>query len=120
MGEYEGLLGQMKSLQAKLRAIETANEGIENEENARMIHELEAEQNKLLKEQGSLTAQAKAMQSRLDAISETMSQIGDSAESKILEAIKNQRWYFFKNKPEVFFDRETGLLWANLDDGFTI
>lgn len=115
MGEYEGLLGQMKSLQAKLRAIETANEGIENEENARMIHELEAEQNKLLKEQGSLTAQAKAMQSRLDAISETMSQIGDSAESKILEAIKNQRWYFFKNKPEVFFDRETGLLWANLD-----
>lgn len=34
---------------------------------------------------------------------------------KILEAIKNQRWYFFKNKQKVFMDRNTGILWANLD-----
>lgn len=34
---------------------------------------------------------------------------------KILKAIKNQRWYFFKNKQKVFMDRNTGILWANLD-----
>lgn len=34
---------------------------------------------------------------------------------RILEAIKNQRWYFFKNKQKVFMDRNTGILWANLD-----
>lgn len=33
---------------------------------------------------------------------------------KILEAIKNQRWYFIKNKPKNLFDRNTGLIWANL------
>ena len=32
----------------------------------------------------------------------------------ILEDIKNQRWYFIKNKPKILFDRNTGLIWANL------
>ena len=39
----------------------------------------------------------------------------DESNQKILNAIKNQRWYFFKNKPEVVFDSETALFWANLD-----
>lgn len=34
---------------------------------------------------------------------------------KILEALKNQRWYFFKNKKTVLFDKNSGLLWANLN-----
>lgn len=33
---------------------------------------------------------------------------------KILFAIHGQRWYYFKNKPKVILDKETGLLWANL------
>ena len=115
MGEYEDLISQRKSLQDKLRAIELTGEGMENEENIKKVHELETERNKLRTAQDSLTAKAKKIKIRLDEISETISQIGDTAESKILETIKNQRWYFFKNKPEVFFDRETGLLWANLD-----
>lgn len=36
-------------------------------------------------------------------------------ENKILEAIKNQRWFFFKNKTKVMMDKDTGYLWANLD-----
>ncbi|MEG2057995.1 MAG: hypothetical protein RRZ84_08855, partial [Romboutsia sp.] len=32
---------------------------------------------------------------------------------KILDAIKNQRWYYFKNKPKVIMDRDTALLWVN-------
>lgn len=39
--------------------------------------------------------------------------LGNGVE-KILEAIKNQRWYFIKNKPKILFDRNTGLIWANL------
>lgn len=36
-------------------------------------------------------------------------------ESKILNAIQQQRWYFIKNKPNILFDRETGYLWPNLN-----
>ena len=36
-------------------------------------------------------------------------------ENKILDAIKNQRWFFFKNKTKVLLDKKTGYLWANLD-----
>lgn len=34
---------------------------------------------------------------------------------KILQAIKNQRWFFFKNNKYILFDRDTALIWANLD-----
>lgn len=36
-------------------------------------------------------------------------------ENKILDAIKEQRWFFFKNKAKVLMDKKTGYLWANLD-----
>ena len=36
-------------------------------------------------------------------------------ENKILDAIKEQRWFFFKNKTKVLMDKNTGYLWANLD-----
>lgn len=42
-------------------------------------------------------------------------ELGGTGVEKILEAIKNQRWYFIKNKPKVLFDKSTGLLWANLN-----
>ena len=34
---------------------------------------------------------------------------------RILEAVKAQRWYFFRNNKYILMDRDTGLLWANLD-----
>lgn len=39
----------------------------------------------------------------------------DENENKILDAIKEQRWFFFKNKTKVLMDKNTGYLWANLD-----
>lgn len=30
------------------------------------------------------------------------------------DAIKKQRWYFFKNNNKIIFDRDTGLIWTNL------
>ena len=38
-----------------------------------------------------------------------------SDKNKILDAIQNQRWFFFKNKPNIIFERCTALIWANLD-----
>lgn len=35
--------------------------------------------------------------------------------SRILETIKTQRWYFFQNNLWILMDKDTGLLWANLD-----
>lgn len=39
----------------------------------------------------------------------------EPGKKKILTAIKLQRFYFFKNKPKVFMDKDTALLWVNLD-----
>ena len=37
------------------------------------------------------------------------------AVEKILQAIQNQRWFFFENEEKVLLDGDTGLLWANLN-----
>ena len=39
----------------------------------------------------------------------------NEANDKIIEAIANQRWFFFENKPKVLMDKWTGILWANLN-----
>lgn len=38
-----------------------------------------------------------------------------SGTQKILDAIKSQRWFFFENNSKIIFDRDTALVWANLD-----
>ena len=39
--------------------------------------------------------------------------LNEAGINRILDAIKNQRFYFFKNKKMIFFDRDTGRIWAN-------
>ena len=58
----------------------------------------------------SLTAQRDVLLKKIREIEGS----GNDVE-KILEAIKNQRWYFIKNKPKILFDKNTGLIWANLN-----
>lgn len=36
-------------------------------------------------------------------------------QTELLAALKKRRWYFFKNRPLWIFDRDTGLIWPNLD-----
>lgn len=60
----------------------------------------------------ALTAQRDGLLKKLREIEASYEKNGAE---RILEAIKNQRWYFFKNKQKVFMDRNTGILWANLD-----
>ena len=38
-----------------------------------------------------------------------------TGKQKILDAIKNQRWFFFENNRKLIFDSQTALIWANLD-----
>lgn len=57
----------------------------------------------------ALTTQRDGLLKKIRAIEGS----GNDVET-IIEAIKNQRWYFIKNKPKILFDRNTGLIWANL------
>ena len=50
-----------------------------------------------------------------ETLAAQLRRIDESGVDKILNAIKSQRWFFFRNKPKVLFDRDTALLWANLD-----
>ena len=39
----------------------------------------------------------------------------DGYKNKILDAIKNQRFFFFENNEKIIFDCKTALIWANLN-----
>ena len=115
MSELQALTAQRDSLLAKIREIEASCEGIENEHNAQRVQELNLEQAQLNAQKQELSAKLSAMNSRLSAISAEITQLSGTGIDRILEAIKNQRWYFFKNKTKVLMDRDTGFLWTNLN-----
>lgn len=113
MSELQELTAQRDELLVKIRDIEASCEGIENENNAQRVQELNMEQAQLNAQKQELSAKLSAMNSRLSAISSEIASLSGTGIDRILEAIKNQRWYFFKNKTKIFFDRITGLIWAN-------
>lgn len=115
MSELQTLTAQRDEVLAKIREIEASCEGIENEHNAQRVQELNLEQAQLNAQKQELSAKLSAMNSRLSAISSEITQLSGTGIDRILEAIKNQRWYFFKNKTKVLMDRNTGLLWPNLN-----
>lgn len=41
--------------------------------------------------------------------------VSEEGRRRILEAIKSQRWYFFRDNKYILMDKATGLLWANLN-----
>lgn len=114
MSELQTLTAQRDEVLAKIREIEASCEGIENEHNAQRVQALNLEQAQLNAQKQELSAKLSAMNSRLSAISSEIASLSGTGIDRILEAIKNQRWYFFKNKTKVLMDRNTGLLWANL------
>ena len=54
-----------------------------------------------------------ALDGELGTIGKNIQDLSGSGLEKILQAIKNQRWFFFANKPKVLMDRDTALLWNN-------
>lgn len=108
MSELENLKARQQELLDKIQEIEEKYEGIENEHNAQKLQELNKVQVQLIGSQNNLRQQLQSVQEEIDKLSFT-------ATDRILEAIKNQRWYFFKNKKHILMDKTTGILWANLD-----
>ena len=108
MSELENLKARQQELLNKIQEIGEQYEGIENEYNAKKIQELNKMQAQLIGNQNDLKQQLQSVQEEIDKLSFT-------ATDRILEAIKNQRWYFFKNKKHILMDKTTGILWINLD-----
>lgn len=108
MSELENLKARQQELLDKIQEISEQYEGIENEHNAQKLQELNKVQAQLIGSQNNLRQQLQSVQEEIDKLSFT-------ATDRILKAIKNQRWYFFKNKQHILMDKTTGILWANLD-----
>lgn len=115
MTELQVLTEQRDDLLLKIKEIETSCEGIENEDNANRLQELNAAKAQLAAQENNMQSQLSAIQAQIAAVSTEITELSVTATEKILEAIKNQRWFFFKNVPEIILDRDTGLLWANLE-----
>lgn len=115
MSELENLKARQQELLDKIHILEEQYEGIENEHNAQKIQELNKMQAQLIGSQNNLKQQLQSVQEKLKTINNEIDKLSSTATDKILEAIKNQRWYFFKNKPHILMDKTTGILWANLD-----
>lgn len=115
MSELENLKARQQELLDKIHALEEQYEGIENEHNAKKIQELNKMQAQLIGSQNNLKQQLQSVQEKLKTINSEIDKLSSTATDRILEAIKNQRWYFFKNKQHILIDKTTGILWANLD-----
>ena len=115
MSELDGLLQQKNDLLDQIRRIEESCEGIENEANAKKILDLNERQMSLSAVKRELQTKLSSIDAELNNISSKINELSGTGIDKILNAIKNQRWYFLNNKPKIIFDRDTALLWANLD-----
>lgn len=113
MNELQNLVSRQEELLAKIHHIEEACEGIENKNNARKIAELNLRQGKLSRQKNELQAKLATLENELRSAGAAVQELSGTGAARILEAIKQQRWFFFKNKPEVLLDRDTGLLWNN-------
>lgn len=115
MSELENLKARQQELLDKIQEIEEQCEGIGNEHNAQKMQELNKVQAQLIGSQNDLKQQLQSIQEKLKTINSEIDKLSSTATDRILEAIKNQRWYFFKNKKHILMDKTTGILWANLD-----
>lgn len=115
MSELENLKARQQELLNKIQELGEQYEGIENEHNAQKIQELNKMQAQLMGNQNNLKQQLQSVQEKLKTINGEIDKLSSTATDRILKAIKNQRWYFFKNKPHILMDKTTGILWANLD-----
>ena len=111
MNELQTLLEQKNLLIGKVRRIAETFEGTSNGEKVAALNsqraKLSAQRNNLQNKLEMLTGSLVDLDNEIQTLSKT-------GLERILDAIKNQRWYFFKNKPRIIFDRDTALLWANL------
>lgn len=109
------LIEQRDEILSKIKNIEESCEGIDNENNAKKITTLNMNKSNLIAEKTSITAELQKIEQQLSNINVKISNMSGKGIDRILDAIKTQRWYFFKNKPKILMDKFTAILWANLD-----
>lgn len=114
MNNLAALTAQRDNLLKKIREIEVSCEGTENENNAKRIQELNLAQVQYSVQRQEIATKLAVVEGKLADINAGIMELGGTGFEKILEAIKTQRWYFIKNKPKILFDKNSGLLWANL------
>lgn len=115
MSELAALNERRSELLEKIREIEENCEGVENENNARQIEKLSLEKAKLTLQKNDIQIKLNDIQGKISSINAEIAKLSGTGTHRILEAIKNQRWYFFKNRTKILMDRNTGLLWLNLN-----
>lgn len=113
MSELQVLTSQRDELLLKIREIEASCEGIENENNAKRVQELNLEQAQLAAQKTEIQSKLSAVQGKLTQINNEIAKLSGTGIDRILKAIKEQRWYFFKNKIRIMLDKTTGILWNN-------
>ena len=113
MTELETLTTQRDKLLVKIREIEATCEGIENENNAKRMQELNLEQAQLKAQKGEIQAKLNTVEGKLSSINTEIAKLSVTGINRILKAIKKQDWYLFKNKPNIYFKKLTGVLWTN-------
>ena len=113
-GDISYYISLKKELLEKIQSIEQTCEGIDNSANCEIIISLDSEKAVLSSRNKEIESESKRISSRIKKINDQIVLLSKNSTEVILEGIKNQRWFFFKNKPSVLFDKHTGLLWANL------
>lgn len=113
MDELTVLLKKQAEIREQIHCIEEGCEGIENKNNAKKIAELNLRQGSLSKQKNELRTKLLMLERELKDVGASVQEFSGTGTVQILEAIKKQRWFFIKNKPEVLLDRDTGLLWNN-------
>lgn len=109
------LLDRKNQVLDEIKNIEENYEGTHNSLNVEKIHKLNEEQAVLMNEKSKLLEKLSTIDSQLRRINSKIRVLSGEGIDKILDAINEQRWFFFKNKPKVIMDKYTGILWANLD-----
>lgn len=112
MENIDDLLLQKDKMLTQIKVIEENCEGIDN---VKKITELNVKKSELLVKKNSISIELRKIEQEINKVSEEIKNLSGTGIDRILEAIKEQRWYFFKNKPKVLMDKFTGILWTNLD-----
>ena len=115
MSNLQNLMSEQDEVLAKIRDIEANCEGVENENNAKRISQLNLKYAQISASKSELASKLSVLNKELSSINEEIRKLSGKGVERLLEAIKGQRWFFIKNKPNVLFDKNTGILWANLD-----
>ncbi|MCF7911466.1 MAG: hypothetical protein K9M99_02980 [Candidatus Cloacimonetes bacterium] len=113
--EIKALEEKIETLQIELNKCNETLLGAEHPENVLKITELETEKAVLAKNLGGVNAQAAELNSKIDKLNSKISDISDDALlKKLFSSLNSKRWYFFENRKMFVFDKQTGMIWANL------